>query len=264
MTRTKCIQVAAALFLTGCATTTEPTRSSWPVYRLFAEQVTLLNTPNGERFDASGLLLTPSGDLLTMRNNRDSLLYRIELLPGGAEARLVPIPNCFNSDQLAALTGQRHALDCEGIAQDDQGRFYLCEERHRWILRCDPRADRVERLRIDWSSVKDYFSPIDTNASFEGIAIGQGNLYVANERSSPIIIVVDLATLRVKGHFVVYPRKSSLFGMHYSDLCWFENKLWVLCRQHRVILEVDPASHAVLAEFDFSDIEERLSYRTGL
>ena len=238
--------------------------SIWPRYRLVAEQVTLLNSPEGGRFDASGLLLTPSGDLLTMRNNHDSELYRIDLLPGAAEARLVPLNSCFTPDQLAALAGDREAFDCEGIAQDEQGRYYLCEEPRRWILRCDPKAGRVERLPIDWTPVRDYFSPFDLNASFEGIAIGKGKLYVANERSSPVIIVVDLATLRVKGHFVVYPRKSSFFGMHYSDLCWFDGRLWVLCRQHRVVLEVNPDTHAVLAEFDYEQIENALGYRTGL
>lgn len=122
----------------------------------------------------------------------------------------------------------------------------------------------MERLPIDWGPVKDYFSAIEPNASFEGIAIGHGMLYVANERSSAIIIEVDLATLRVKGHFVVQPTKSSFFGLHYSDLCWFENQLWVLCRQHRVILKIDPRTHYVLEEFDFRDIEDSLGYRTGL
>jgi len=153
-----------------------------------------------------------------------ALSHRI--LPGATEARLVPLNDCFTPTQLAALAGDQRPFDCEGVAQDEQGRFYLCEERRRWILRCDPKTGRVERLPIDWSSVKDYFSPVDSNASFEGIAIGKGKLYVANERSSPLIIVVDLASLRVKGHFLVYPKKSSFFGMHYSDLCWFDGKLW--------------------------------------
>ena len=38
----------------------------------------------------------------------------------------------------------------------------------------------------------------------------------------------------------------------------------MLCRQHRVILKVDPRTHHVLEEFDFRDIEESLGYRTGL
>jgi uncharacterized protein YjiK len=205
-----------------------------------------------------------SGELLTLRNQIDSILYRIELLLGGKEANLVPYNDCFQKDKLQALVKDQRSFDTEGIARDDQGRFYLCEERHRSIFRCDPKTGLTERLPIDWSSVKDYFSPIDSNASFEGIAIGKGKLYVANERSSAIIIEVDLASLKVKGHFVVQPTKSSFFGLHYSDLCWFEDQLWVLCRQHRVILKVDPRTHHVLEEFDYRDIEESLGYRTGL
>ena len=155
-------------------------------------------------------------------------------------------------------------FQCEGIARDNQGRFYICEESKRWIIRCDPRTGKTERLPIDWTPVKDYFSTVDGNASFEGIAVGNGNLYVANERSSAVIIEVDLASLKVKKSFVVQPAKSSFFGLHYSDLCWFENQLWVLCRQHRVVLKVDPATRRVLDEFDYGDIEESLGYRTGL
>jgi hypothetical protein len=266
-TKAKLLNISLLILLallSGCASHPKIAGPAWPRYRLVATQVTLLNSPEGGRFDASGLLLTRSGDLLTMRNNHDSQLYRVDLLPGGTEARLEPLPGCFTPDQLAALAGDRKPFDCEGLAQDDQGRFYLCEEPRRWILRCDSRLGRVERLPIDWSPVKDYFSPIDSNASFEGIAIGNGKLYVANERSSPVIIVLDLATLRVKDHFVVYPRKNSLLGLHYSDLCWYEGKLWVLCRQHRVVLEVAPATHTVLAEFDYADLENALGYRTGL
>ena len=265
MTRFHVALLAFLALLAGCATSHPPSNFAWPRYRLLAEQVTLLTPPiRNERFDASGLLLTPQGELLTMRNNHDSMLYRIEYLPGGKEANLVPLDGCFTPAQITAMTGTNHALDCEGIAQDPEGRYYLCEERHRWILRCNPQAGKTEKLPIDWTSVKDYFSPIDLNASFEGIAIGKGKLYVANERSSPLIVTVDLASLRVKNHFVVYPTKASLFGTHYSDLCWFEDKLWVLCRAHRVVLEVDPDKHQVLAEFDFGDIEESLGYRTGL
>ena len=249
----------------GCATQ-RPSARAWPRHRLAADQITLLTPPNRDRFDASALLLTPSGDLLTLRDNSGPLLYRIELLPGGGEARLVALGDCFTTPQVAALGrgGVDQELDCEGIAQDEQGRFYVCEERRRWILRCDPKTGQTERLPIDWSPVKDFFSPLDSNASFEGVAVGKGRLYVANERSSPVIIVVDLASLRVTGHFVVYPKTSSLLGTHYSDLCWFEDRLWVLCRQHRAVLEVNPETHAVLAEFDYSDLERELGYRIGL
>ena len=263
MSRATCLLFLFLLSAAGCKSI-QQAPASWPRHRLIAAQITSLNLPDTNHFDASGLYLLDSGELLTLRNARDSILYRIDFQPGNNEANLVPFNDCFKSDELRALSGNQRGFDSEGIARDDQGRFYICEERRRVIFRCDPKTGLSERLAIDWTPVQDYFSPIEGNASFEGIAIGKGKLYVANERSSPIIIEVDLASLRVKDHFVVQPAKSSFFGLHYSDLCWFEDNLWILCRQHRVVLKMDPATRRVLDEFDYGDIEESLGYRTGL
>ena len=257
------LTLVPALLAAGCATSPKQAEADWPRYVLHAELTAQLNLPGGQRFDASGLLLTPSGDLLTV-NDLGPTLYRIQMLPDGASADVVPLPNCFTATQLAPFAAEKVGrYDCEGIAQDPEGRLYICEEANRWILRCDPKAGRVERLAIDWSSVRNYFST-DRNASFEGIAIGKGKLYVANERSAPVIIVVDLARLKVIDHFEVYPQRFSLFGTHYSDLSWYDGKLFVLCRQHRVVLEVDPKTHAVLAEFDYRAMEDQLAYRKQL
>jgi len=258
------LPLAFAFFLAAGCKIPQQVPGSWPRHRLFADQITSLNLPKGQQFDASGLYLLENGDLLTLRNGFDSILYRIDILPGGREAGLIPFNDCFQKDRLRSIAGDQRTIDCEGIARDEQGRFYICEERRRWIFRCDPRTGLTERLPIDWAPVKDYFSPVEPNASFEGVAIGREKLYIANERSSPLIIEVDLNSLKVKGRFVVQPAKSSFFGLHYSDLCWFEDQLWVLCRQHRVVLKVDPRTHQVMGEFDFGDIEESLGYRTGL
>ncbi|MBU6401125.1 MAG: hypothetical protein KGS61_12460, partial [Verrucomicrobia bacterium] len=43
--------------------------------------------------------------------------------------------------------------------------------------------------------------------------------------------------------------------VHYSDLCWFDGALFVLLRECHVVLEVNPASHRVLAEFDYAAME---------
>lgn len=252
------------LFLTGCKTPQNTSGHGWPRHRLQAAQITSLNLPKGQQFDASGLWLLDTGDLLTLRNTRDSILYRIEFLSGGKEANLKPFGECFSSNSLRAAAGDLKGFDCEGIARDGQGRFYICEERRRAIFRCDPSANRVEKLPIVWGTAEEYFSPVEPNASFEGVAVGDGKLYVANERSSAVIIEVDLASMKVTRNFVVQPAKSSFFGLHYSDLCWFEDQLWVLCRQHRVVLKVDPKTRRVLDEFDYGDIEESLGYRTGL
>lgn len=265
MSKAAFLLLSAALVLSaGCKTPQNTSGHGWPRHRLQAEQITSLNLPDGKQFDASGLYLLESGELLTLRNTRDSILYRIEFLPGGKEANLKPIGDCFSNDALRATVDDKTGFDCEGIARDSEGRFYICEERRRVIFRCDPKSGKTDRLPIVWGKAEDYFSTVDKNASFEGVAVGDGKLYVANERSSAVIIEVDLSSLKAKKTFVVQPAKSSFFGLHYSDLCWFDDQLWVLCRQHRVVLKVDPKSRQVLDEFDYGDIEESLGYRTGL
>jgi hypothetical protein len=235
--------------------------SAWPQHVLRAEAAYSLNVPGGRRFDASGLLLAREGGLLTLRDQGPTL-YRIELRTATNAANLRPLTNCFTAEQLKPFSPRRRGLyDCEGIAQDEQGRLYICEEGNRWILRCELEAGRVERLAIDWSPVTNYFS-VDPNASFEGLAIGDGRLYLANERSAPVIIAVDLASLKVVDHFVVLPQKSSLFGTHYSDLSWWDHRLFVLCRQHQVVLEVEPRTHTALGEYDYAEAENQFGYGT--
>lgn len=236
-------------------------RDAWPGYHLKASEQWLLNLPKGEPFGASGLLLMTNGDLLTLRD-RSPTLYRIQFIPNTNALNLAAVTNIFASKQLKKFAGAKTGYyDSEGIARDDSGRLYVCEEANRWIIRCDPATKEVERLDIDWSPVKESFST-DRNASFEGTAVGGNTLFVANERSSPLIIAVDLKTLKVRDHFQVFPRKPSFLGTHYSDLSWHGGLLYVLCRQHRVILQVDPATHKILSEFDYGDVEDQLGYQT--
>jgi hypothetical protein len=241
--------------LSGCATPANRALAPWPRYVLNAAQSWQLNLPDGQRFDASGLFLALNGDLLTV-NDRGPLVYRVQFSPGSSAADLVKLPDCFTPAQLAALAGEKpDRFDIEGIAGDVRGRLYLCEESNRWILRFDPRSHAVERLKIDWTPVQKYFSATDRNASFEGVAIGDDKLYVANERERGRIIVVDLATLKVAEDFEVRSSVASFWGPQYSDLCWFGGELYVLMREDHVVLRVHPRSHQVLAEYDFSAME---------
>ena len=244
---------------TGEAQAQDPTaaKSAAPFKRhtLRAEKIWQLNPPKGERFDASGLLLQPNGELLTV-NDRGAGLYHIEFRDGTNSANLVSLTNCFTEAQLAPFAKDKvERYDCEGIARDEQGRLYLCEEANRWILRFDPLAKKVERLAIDWSSVQNFFHPTDRNASFEGIAIGDGKLYVANERQQGRIIEVDLATGKILDDFVVRPSTSNARDIHYSDLSWFDGALFVLLRESRCVLQVDPTTKKVLAEFGYGEME---------
>jgi len=261
------LAVSAWITTAACLTTLTEIRAgaaTWPVFKLQAEQTWLLTPPNGERFDASGLLLVGPQELFTVSDRRQTL-YRIHLPVQTNLATLTAVNDCFTDSQLAPYASKKIGrYDAEGLARDEQGRIYLCEEANRWILRCDPKRNTTELLPIDWSPVREYFTDFDDNASFEGVAIGKGKLYVANERQSPVIIVVDLASLKVTGHFTVVPKTTSLLGMDYSDLAWHEGSLFVLCRQHRVVLEVNPETRTVVAEFSYRSLEDGLSYYKNL
>lgn len=234
-------------------------RPAPPRHVLRIGEAWLLDPPRPGRFDASALLRLPDGTLLTV-NDKELPLCEIQRGTNGT-ARLRPRPDLFAPAQLAAFAREKRGpYDSEGLALDGAGRIYLCEEGNRWILRLTPGQSRVERLDIDWGPVRRWFSTTDGNASFEGIAVGGNRLYVANERSTGRLIEVDLATLRVTGDFQVAPGGREALDVAYSDLAWFEDRLWVLCRQSRCVLEVDPASRQVVAEYDYQRVEGDPAY----
>lgn len=241
--------------LTGCFT--RPAAMNDPAFKEFtlqAEHVWQMNLPEGQRFDASGLFLEPSGDLLT-ESDQQIGVYRVRFQPGSSAVDLERIPDCFTAAQLAPFAREKVGrYDCEGVTEDEQGRIYLCEEANRWILRWDPNTKTVERLNIDWSPVEKYFSS-DRNAAWEGIALHGSTLYVANERKKGRLIAVDLATLKVIDSFAVRSSHSLWYEPHYSDLCWFDGALYALMREDHVILKINPATHQVLAEYNFEAME---------
>ena len=222
-------------------------------HELFAAQTWHLDPPGRDRFDASALLLLPDGSLLTV-NDKAPGIFQIQF-GSNDSAALVPLRETLTPAQLAPLAARKSGnYDCEGLARDDRGRLYISEESERWILRFDPQTGSVERLAIDWTPVEKWFSA-DRNASFEGVAVGGETLYVANERKIGRIITVDLATLKVTGSFQVTPIGLPARDVHYSDLSWFADELWVLCRESRCVLRVNPATHKVLAQFDYLALE---------
>lgn len=253
------IRLLPVLIVTGCASQPEPSTDSTnpPIrYYLKSDATWLLQSQSGERFDASALLQRPDGQLWTV-NDRATEIYRIAFLTETNLARLLPVPDLFTEQKLARFAAEKlDRYDFEGLAQDDQGRIYICEEANRWILRFDPKSKAVERLAIDWSPVKKYFHPTDRNASFEGVAVGGGRLYVANERQQGRILVVDLATLKVVDDFTVRPSQTLALDIHYSDLCWFDGSLYALLRENRLVVRIDPKTKSILAEYSFAALEK--------
>lgn len=254
----------------GKAGTSRPAASSGKrqSFVLAADKFWRVETPEGKRFDASALLLTRHQELLTV-NDKSPELQRIEL--GEADtARLVPtglfVPRQVRA--VASSTGPGATFDFEGIAEDGEGRLYLCEEQDRAIFRFNRDSKIIERFAVDWASVRSHFGS-DKNASFEGIAVGGGHIYLANERSQPRLIVLDLETRQVTTNFLANGTGFAVGGTHYSDLSWFEGHLYALDRNHRSILQIDPATQRVVAEYSFAQMEiapehiYRTQYPTG-
>ena len=231
---------------------------------LEAEQWWLPNRPRGERFDASGLVRTATGELLTI-NDQSPGVWRLVFHEEQRSVDLVAWPDVLTPSQRQTLAAEKSLRwDCEGLALDERGRLYVCEEANRWILRWDPALRSFERLAIDWTPVRRYFHPSDLNASFEGVAVHGDRLYVANERQTGRIIVVDLNTLKVVDDFAVAPGGSEPRDPHYSDLCWADGALWVLMRDVRQVLKVDPTEKQVLAEFDYAAMERAQDVAYGV
>jgi hypothetical protein len=255
-------RVVPALLLWACMATfpvagvgESPRAASLTRHALRADAAWLLNLPDLEPFGASGLLQLSSGDLLTV-NDRGVEVFRVSFQIGTNVANLLMHTDLFNERQLGHLSESRtRRYDVEGIARDDQGRIYLCDEAERWILRCAPSGDRAERLDIDWTPVEHLFSRTTRNASFEGIAIGGSRLFLANERSQAAIIVIDLHTLTVVTHFAPRPAGLWLWEPHYSDLSWHNDILYVLVRESHLVLAVDPLTGRVLVEYDYKAVE---------
>lgn len=212
-----------------------------------------VETPEGKRFDASALLLTRHQELLTV-NDKSPELQRIEL--GEGETARLASTGLFVPRQVRAVAVARPgaAFDFEGIAEDGEGRLYLCEEQDRAIYRFNRDSKTIERFAVDWASVRSHFGA-DRNASFEGIAVGGGHIYLANERSQPRLIVLDFETRQVTTNFLANGSGFAVGGTHYSDLSWFEGHLYALDRNHRSILQIDPAAQRVVAEYSFAQME---------
>ena len=204
-----------------------------------------------ERFDASALAFH-NGKLITV-NDRDALFYQLSLQTNGvAELKRLDL---FPRNTLSRISPRRAPrFDLEGISKDDNGNLYVSEETQRLVFKSSPDGKKVEALTIDWSPVKKFMST-DPNASFEGIAVRGDRLYLANERNTARIIVVDLSSREVIDSFFVDSGGFAFGGPHYSDLTFFERSLFILNRNNRCILEVDPASKRVLAEYSFAQME---------
>ena len=263
------VGVAVGLASTACRTAKPsagvegPVRpeSSFQRYQLELDAYWILESPNGQQFDASGIARLADGRFLFVNDKENAIFAaRVDAVSGG----VVEVEEFCRVDVDGDGSVRSKRLDLEGLTVDANGNVYLCAEAGRRIFCVDGSSKEVTEVEIDWTPVKQFFGP-DINASFEGIAMHGETLWIANERTQPRIFEVDLESRTVVGNFVVVAPGSVTWILHYSGLEYLEGSLFALLRFQHSILEVEPWSRRVVAEYDFGDIESsrELAFRSG-
>ncbi|MBC77147.1 MAG: hypothetical protein CME64_14140 [Halobacteriovoraceae bacterium] len=132
--------------------------------------------------------------------------------------------------------------DLEGGASCDSS-IYLVNEQLREVMLV--KDNKIKRVDINFEQAfKEYGAPFEespSNAGFEGLAVDCENqrLYVAQERAPRAIAVVNLKTNKVEKVTTTEITKDNIHP-DYADLFFTDNHLYVLERNTRKILKLDP------------------------
>lgn len=215
---------------------------------------------SGGRFDASGIERGPEGDILVVRDS-ELAVYAVKFQEGSEIATLVKHVRYEVAAEDLNVGSTR--FDIEGLASDSEGILYACDEFARRVLRFSSKGELVS-IPIDLAATSEFFSKSDRNASFEGIAIGEGRLYLANERNQGRLLELDLQTGELVSSFVCQTGLSVWPDTHYSGLDWHDGRLFALIREEQAIIEIDPMEKKVNRIFRYHGIEfdKQHRYRT--
>lgn len=226
-----------------------------PTSHLILEKAWRLDGAKG-RFDASGIERGTKGELLIVRDV-ELAIYTVSFQEGSDLATL-SLHKQYSTQKANHHLGAKR-FDIEGLAMDDEKILHACDEYERRVLRF-PKPNLIEQIQIDLSEASAFFNSRNRNASFEGIAIGEGRLYLANERSQGRLFEFDLKTGKMIRSFVCRPQ-SPLPDVHYSGLDWHEGKLFALLREDRSIVEINPRTQKIDRIFRYDRIEHSPKHR---
>lgn len=210
------------------------------------------------------------GSLYAVSDNAwDTWLYKMDFSNPSGKSGSVLISKEMNIKKLdgywpyylsASLWKQggrwvKAAWDLEGAAICGED-IYLVNEQVRHVLKI--RGQNLQRIAFDFHQVFGEMgkplSEVSNNAGFEGIAVDcdSSALYLAQERSPRAIIVADLKSKTVSGFFQTSVENNP--RPDYADLFFDRGHLYILERNMRKILKVDPNSKKVVATASYGTL----------
>ena len=231
-------------------------REAFPTQSLVLEQSWRLDGARG-RFDGSGIERADDGELLVVRDS-ELAVYAVRFQANRPSAALVR--HARYAAPLEKLDLGVKRFDMEGLAIDEKGILYACDEYARRVLRFTTKGV-INSLPLDLAGASEFFSKTDRNASFEGIAIGGDRLYLANERGQGRILELDLRSGKLLNSFNLRTGLTAWPDTHYSGLDWDKGRLFALLREERAVIEVDPEARRIKRILRYHDVEYHPEHR---
>ena len=149
-------------------------------------------------------------------------------------------------------------------------KIYIINEQAREVLVIE--GDKLSKLDVDLEKAfEEYGAPFHkspANAGFEGIAIDceNQNLYLAQERSPRAIALVNLRTLKVEKISSTEILADNI-NPDYADLFFDKSYLYVLERNTRRVLKLNPQSLELIQSVSYAQLDSQIQtselYETG-
>lgn len=289
-----CILVTLTLVYAGPSKpASQPTVSSTATPMLKVAGMWSLDSGRSSRFDPSGLVWWPATQsFLTVNDKPDEVhVYKIGS-PASQPSRnkdgqhvrslsLLLKSNAVIQRTSPMFPGYRFTFDLEGITACN-GHLFVVAEEPRTIIRINPKTKVSTSHTLD---VESYYRrsarmrhpmarfSYHSNAGYEGITCDPKakRLYVIQERQPRYILVVDMPSvwkqgkqLRIHSHFDLpsfsLPRQINGIDSEpdFAGADMDKGFLYVLYRNERLVLKVNPKTHNMLAAYSFRHAEDRL------
>ena len=175
---------------------------------------------------------------------------------------LQPADSAIGSESFskaAKAAGKEYLFDFEGVCYNGDGRFLAVDERDRGIFELDilngtilPAITREQLLEG-----LDFLLDAKLNNGFEGIAVDDETLYLAQEMFPSAVLVYKRDSASIRHDKTITLEKN----IDITGLSFFEGHLYALGRTSSRVFKLEPQSGEVIATADFMTFADSITFR---